>query len=232
MRHGDHMHHMRVSGASVRGGRPTNQDSFYAADPLIVVADGVGGAPAGEVASRLAVDAFVSAGLDIDPAEAARQANAAVRARAAADPDTRGMATTLEAAVLRHGQVIGVHVGDSVTFVEGHRITRPHNLAAELVAGGHLTPEEAAKHPNRAALVRAVGLDDDVAPETWSRPAVIGERYLLCSDGLTDALGDSLIGLLSDLRAQDPTTCTSTLIRLATEAGAHDNVTVITADIM
>lgn len=223
---------MRVAGASVVGGRANNQDSFHADGPLLVVADGVGGAPAGEVASRIAVDTVVAAGPLVDPATAARLANKAVRARAAEDSRTTGMATTLEIVVLSDDHVRGAHVGDSVTFVESERITWPHSLAAELLAAGHLTPEQAERHPKGAALVRAVGLDTDVEPETWSRPAVLGERYVLCTDGLTDALGEDLGPILAELRATDPRTCTSTLVKLACDAGAHDNVTVVVADIV
>ncbi|HVK25774.1 MAG TPA: PP2C family serine/threonine-protein phosphatase [Actinokineospora sp.] len=222
-----------AAGLTHIGGRTGNEDAFHADDRLIAVADGVGGAPAGEVASRLAVDTV--AGLaDTDPLDAVRQANAAVRSHP--DPDTAGMASTLVFAALWHGEsgwvVRGAHVGDSLTFVNGVRTTRGHTLAAELVAAGHLTPEEAVRHPHRAALVRAIGLDTGIEPDLWSRPAVAGDRYILSSDGLTDALGDTVEDRLAELAAVSPAECASTLVQLALAADARDNVTVVVADVL
>ncbi|MGX7825123.1 PP2C family protein-serine/threonine phosphatase [Actinokineospora sp. 24-640] len=228
---------LSVAGISALGGRETNQDSWYASDRLITVADGVGGAPAGDVASRLTVESVAAAGPDMAPEEAAARANAAVRAYAATDPATEGMATTLAVAVLSaDGWVRGAHVGDSVTLVQTDRVeilSSPHTLGAELVAAGHLTAEEGARHPNRRALVRAVGMDSTVRPDVWARPAVAGERYLLCSDGLTDALDEAdLLSALSTLRSADPHQCVETLVRLACEAGARDNVTAVVGDVV
>jgi serine/threonine protein phosphatase PrpC len=228
---------LSVAGCSALGGRETNQDSWYADDRLITVADGVGGAPAGEVASRLAVESTAASGPDMPPGETANRANAAVRAYASTDPATHGMATTLVLAVLcGDGTVRGAHVGDSVTLVQTDRVEflgSPHTLGAELVAAGHLTAEEGARHPNRRALVRAVGMDTTVQADTWERPAVVGERYLLCSDGLTDALDDDeFLAALAGLRAADPRQCVETLVRLACEAGARDNVTAVVGDVV
>ncbi|WP_436493995.1 PP2C family protein-serine/threonine phosphatase [Actinokineospora sp. HUAS TT18] len=222
---------MRFSAAGLThvGGRSSNEDAFHASDQLIAVADGVGGAPAGEVASQLAVDAVASS--TGDPLEAVRAANSAVRDHP--DPDTSGMASTLEFAALWDGETVrGAHVGDSVTFVNGVRTTFGHTLGAELVSAGHLTPEEAVRHPQRAALVRAVGLDEEIEPDVWSRPAVVGDRYVVCSDGLTDALGDSVTDRLTELAATSPAECASALVRLALDAHAHDNVTVVVADVV
>ncbi|GGS12867.1 hypothetical protein GCM10010171_00710 [Actinokineospora fastidiosa] len=226
-----------VAGCSALGGRDTNQDSWHAGERLIAVADGVGGAPAGEVASRLAMESVVAAGPDMPPEEAAVRANAAVRAYAETDPATHGMATTLVIAALgADGWVRGAYVGDSVTLVQTDRVellSSPHTLGAELVAAGHLTAEEGARHPNRNALVRAVGMEPTLQPDTWSRPAVVGERYLLCSDGLTDALDDAdFLAALTGLRAADPRQCVETLVRLACEAGARDNVTAVVGDVV
>ncbi|MGW5054210.1 PP2C family protein-serine/threonine phosphatase [Actinokineospora sp. NPDC004072] len=225
-----------VAGCSALGGRDTNQDSWHAGERLIAVADGVGGAPAGEVASRLAMESVVAAGPDMAPAEAAVRANAAVRAYAETDPATHGMATTLVIAALgADGWVRGAHVGDSVTLVQTDRVeflASPHTLGAELVAAGHLTAEEGARHPNRNALVRAVGMESTLQPDTWSRRAVPGERYLLCSDGLTDALPPpDFLAALAGLRAADPRQCVETLVRLACDAGARDNVTAVVGDV-
>lgn len=228
---------LSVAGCSALGGRETNQDSWFAGERLIAVADGVGGAPAGDVASRLAVESVAAAGPDMAPEEAAVRANLAVRAYAETDPATHGMATTLVVAALGlDGVVRGVHVGDSVTLVQTDRVeflSTPHTLGAELVAAGHLTEEEGARHPNRRALVRAVGMDPALHPDTWRRPAVVGERYLLCSDGLTDALPEpDLLAALAGLRAADSRQCVETLVRLACDAGARDNVTAVVGDVV
>ncbi|MGQ0837639.1 PP2C family protein-serine/threonine phosphatase [Actinokineospora sp.] len=227
---------LSVAGVSVVGGREINEDAWHADTRLVVVADGVGGSPAGEVASRLAVDTVAAAPVSTDPVVAAWHANSAVRARSTADPDTAGMATTLEIAVLLRRDdgwwLRGAHVGDSVAFGPGGRLTEPHTLAAELVAAGHLTETQAARHPNRTALVRAVGMEAAVRPDAWERPAVPGERYLLCSDGLTDALGEAeVLSRLADLTGADPAACAHTLVRLACAAGARDNVTAVVADV-
>ncbi|CRK61765.1 Serine/threonine phosphatase PPP [Alloactinosynnema sp. L-07] len=222
-----------AAGLTHIGGRAGNEDAFHAGGRLIAVADGVGGAPAGEVASRLAVDTIASL-IDADPLDAVRQANAAVRSHP--DPDTAGMASTLAFAALWPGPsgwvVRGAHVGDSITFVNGVRTTQGHTLAAELVAAGHLTPEEATRHPHRAALVRAVGLDGEIEPDLWTRPATIGDRYVLSSDGLTDALGDTVEDRLAELAAVSPKDCAAALVRLALAADARDNVTVVVADVI
>lgn len=228
---------LSVAGCSALGGRETNQDSWYAGERLLVVADGVGGAPAGEVASRLAVESVAAAGPDMAPAEAALRANAAVLAYAQTDPATHGMATTLVIAALgRDGQMRGAYAGDSVMLVQTDRIeclSTPHTLGAELVAAGHLTAEEGARHPNRRALVRAVGMEPVLRPDTWTRTAILGERYLLCSDGLTDALDEqALHAALAGLRAADPRQCVETLVRLACDAGARDNVTAVVGDVV
>ncbi|GAA4425419.1 PP2C family protein-serine/threonine phosphatase [Actinokineospora soli] len=228
---------LSVAGCSALGGRETNQDSWFAGERLIAVADGVGGAPAGEVASRLAVESVAAAGPDTAPWEAAVRANAAVRAYAETDPATHGMATTLVIAALGpDGRMHGAFAGDSVMLVQTDQVellSTPHTLGAELVAAGHLTAEEGARHPNRRALVRAVGMEAVLRPGHWTRPAVVGERYLLCSDGLTDALDEqALLAALTGLRAADPRQCVETLVRLACEAGARDNVTAVVGDVV
>ncbi|PWW56206.1 PP2C family protein-serine/threonine phosphatase [Actinokineospora spheciospongiae] len=221
------------------GGRETNQDSAHADPRLLVVADGVGGAPAGEVASAVAVRAVVEAGPDTDPALLAERANSAVVAHAEADPATAGMATTVDIAALVPGpagwEVRGAHVGDSFTLVQTDRVTRlgrAHTLAEELVAGGHITPEEGARHPNRSALMRAVGMGPTVEPELWSHPAAPGTRYLLSSDGLFDALGmEAVVTLLDSLRPSPPADVARMLVESACAAGARDNVTVVVAEV-
>ncbi|MBM7772117.1 protein phosphatase [Actinokineospora baliensis] len=220
------------------GGRPTNQDAAHAAERLLAVADGVGGAPAGEVASALTIATVVDQRGDA-PESMVELANAAVLAHSAVDPSTAGMGTTLDLAVLVRSKgrwlVRGAHIGDSVTVVQsdaGTRVlTTGHTLANELIAAGHLTEEEGARHPNRAALVRAVGLEPDIRPDLWELPATRGDRYLLCTDGLTNTLGDALWPLLDSLRTAPPETCVDELLRAATAAGPRDNVTAVVGDV-
>ncbi|GLZ40523.1 protein phosphatase 2C domain-containing protein [Actinokineospora sp. NBRC 105648] len=230
---------MKFSAANVSalGGRTTNQDASHAGGRLLVVADGVGGAPAGEVASALAVQAVVEHGGEA-PGTAASLANAAVRAHGREHPATAGMGSTLDVAAMvrREGRwlVRGAHVGDSVVLVVAtdiHPLTRAHTLADELVAAGHLTPEEGARHPQRSALMRAIGMEDQVRPDLWERSAIPGERYLLCSDGLPNALGKGLHDLLFSLRKATAAECANELVRAAVEAGARDNVTAVVGDV-
>ncbi|MCP2273408.1 PP2C family protein-serine/threonine phosphatase [Actinokineospora diospyrosa] len=223
---------------TVLGGRPTNEDAAHAAEHLLAVADGVGGAPAGEVASALAIATVVDRRGD-SPESMVELANTALLAHSVDDPTTTGMGTTLDLAVLVRSQgrwlVRGAHIGDSVTVVQsdtGTRVlTNSHTLANELIAAGHLTEAEGARHPNRSALVRAVGLEPTIRPDLWELPAARGDRYLLCTDGLTNTLGDTLWPLLASLRTESPTTCVEALVRAASEAGPRDNVTAVVGDV-
>ncbi|SES43922.1 PP2C family protein-serine/threonine phosphatase [Actinokineospora terrae] len=220
------------------GGRPTNQDAAHAAQRLLAVADGVGGAPAGEVASALTIRTLVERHGD-SPEGMVEVANAAVLAHGEADPATTGMGTTLDLAVLVRAAgrwvVRGAHVGDSVTVVQGGSgvrvLTRSHTLANDLVDGGHLSEEEAARHPQRSALVRAVGLEQDIRPDLWELPATKGDRYLLCTDGLTNTLGDDLWPLLQSLRGESAEVCVNELVRAACQVGPRDNVTAVVGDV-
>ncbi|WP_051386487.1 PP2C family protein-serine/threonine phosphatase [Actinokineospora inagensis] len=223
--------------ATALGGRETNQDACHSGDRLLAVADGVGGAPAGDVAAGLAIQTAVERPGDT-PESIVSAANAAVRARGDADPNTTGMGTTFDVVVIaRSGGrwvVRGAHVGDSVTLVhtDGIRVlTKSHTLANELIAAGHLTEEEGERHPQKSALVRAVGLEPTIRPDLWELPAHRGDRYILCSDGLTNTLGDGLWPLLVALRGETPAVCANELVRAACQAGPRDNVTAVVGDV-
>lgn len=220
--------------------REINQDSASAAPHLFVVADGMGGHRGGEVASAVAVEAMARNVVDVTTIDGlidgVRQANAEVIERAAADPDLAGMGTTLCVVGLleadwRGGTRLGlVNVGDSriYRFADDQleQLSDDHSLVASLVREGHLTAEEAARHPQRNVVTRALGITDDVEIDYWELPARRGEQFLLCSDGLVDEVNDNQIAA-AFRRLVDPGEVVDELVRLANEAGARDNVTVL-----
>src|SRR5436309_1015522 len=174
--------------------RRENEDSAYAAAPLFVVADGMGGAQAGEVASQLAIESFEH-GLDGTGspeerlAHKVREANRQIYERSRTESGQEGMGTTLTAAYLDDAQLAIAHVGDSRAYLfrdgELTRLTRDHSLVDELVRQGKLTEAEAAEHPQRSIITRALGPEPDVTPDTFTYPVRSGDVLLLCSDGLT-----------------------------------------------
>jgi PPM family protein phosphatase len=215
--------------------RRANEDSMLARSPLFVVADGMGGARAGEVASRLAVESF-QYGLQ-DPIDAegslaahARAANVRIHERSQADAEHAGMGTTLTAVYVGEEEVAIAHVGDSRAYClrdgELLRLTDDHSLVDELIRQGKLTPEEAVEHPQRSVITRALGPEADVEIDTRSYRARHGDVYLLCSDGLTTMVPDSLIAAI--MLAHGPLRDTGeALIGAANEAGGRDNITVV-----
>jgi PPM family protein phosphatase len=217
--------------------RATNEDSHLERAPVFVVADGMGGAQAGEVASQLAVTQFTGElpGEDGDGAErrlalAVRQANAEIHALSERDVRRAGMGTTLTAAYVGRGEVSFAHVGDSRAYRVRHgeleRITEDHSLVEELLRQGRLTEEEAEEHPQRSIITRALGPEPDVEVDTVTVAAEDGDVYLLCSDGLTSMLGESTIAeILRD--APDITVAAEQLVAAALDAGGRDNVTVV-----
>jgi protein phosphatase len=218
-------------------GRPANEDNYLAPPDgrLFAVADGMGGHRAGEVASATAIDALQAAfarGAPLD--EAVGEANAAVFEKASANLDMRGMGTTLTAAALLDRDVLLLgHVGDSRAYLwrDGDviQITEDHSLVEQLVREGRLRPEEAAVHPQKAIITRALGIDPEVEVDTYPVKLRPGDRVLLCSDGLTNMVADSAIaGVLR--RQRDPQLAAETLVDLANEAGGDDNITVVVID--
>jgi PPM family protein phosphatase len=235
---------MRLSsfaGTDVGRARSGNEDSYFCGRTVLAVADGLGGHQGGEVASAAAAEPL--AALDgrefADPAEAAealtaaiREANAAILDRAAGDPGLWGMGTTVTAAALageRHLQL--AHVGDSRAYLlrDGslEQLTTDHTVVAELVRRGRLTPAQAAIHPERSILTRAVGLDPRVPVDTPD-PLELqdGDQVLLCSDGLTEPVDDDQIAQLLSAEPDGNTACQA-LIDAANAAGGPDNITVV-----
>ena len=215
--------------------RRANEDSLLARAPLFVVADGMGGAQAGEVASRIAVEAFQDGLQDASAPEAAlaeltRQANSRIHELSHSHAEQAGMGTTLTAVYVGERDVSIAHVGDSraYRFRDGEltRLTDDHSLVDELLRQGRLTPEEAVEHPQRSVITRALGPEGAVEVDTRSYSARGGDIYLLCSDGLTTMLPEDRLAEL--LAAHDTLRDRGeALIAAANEAGGRDNITVV-----
>ncbi len=215
--------------------RRANEDSFLARAPLFVVADGMGGAQAGEVASRIAVESF-QLGLEnaSDPelalADLALAANSRIHELSHANAEQAGMGTTLTAVYVGEQDVAIAHVGDSRAYClrEGQllRLTDDHSLVDELMRQGRLTPEEAVEHPQRSVITRALGPEGTVEVDTRSFVARAGDVYLLCSDGLTTMLSEQQIAaaLIANPRLRE---AGEALIAAANDAGGRDNITVV-----
>jgi serine/threonine protein phosphatase PrpC len=220
--------------------RSINEDSVYAGPRLLAVADGMGGHAAGEVASKIVIAAL--APLDDDEPgedllgqlrEAVHAGNGAISELIAGDPDLDGMGTTLTA-VLFSGSRLGlVNVGDSRTYLSRdgnlHQITHDDTFIQSLIDEGRITEEEAANHPQRSLLLRAL-TGHEVEPTLTVREARPGDRYLLCSDGLSSFVSHET--LTEAIRIPDPQACADRMIELALKAGGADNVTVIIADVV
>lgn len=217
--------------------RRANEDACFARSPVFVVADGMGGAQAGEVASRLAIEAFES-GLDEDGHKSAeavlseriRLANERIHKVAQADRARQGMGTTITAAVVGENDVAVAHVGDSRAYRlrdnTFERLTDDHSLVEELRRQGKLTAEEATHHPQRSIITRALGPEPSVEVDSATWPAKPGDVFLLCSDGLTSMVEDGQVAAL--LReASSMEQAARTLVAAANEAGGRDNITVV-----
>ncbi len=215
--------------------RRANEDSLLARSPLFVVADGMGGAQAGEVASRLAVDVFEEGlGDTTEPenrlAERAGAANSRIHELSHSNAEHAGMGTTLTAAYVAPEEIAIAHVGDSRAYRlragELVRLTDDHSLVDELMRQGKITPEEALDHPQRSVITRALGPEPSVEVDTRSYLARAGDVYLLCSDGLTTMLPEERVAELmrSHSRLRD---AGEALIAAANEAGGRDNITVV-----
>ncbi len=221
--------------------REKNEDDLLIVeDALFVVADGMGGHIAGEVASREAVeamrDAYEAPGSTDDLREAVRLANGAVWRRGADDPSYRGMGTTVTAvAVIDDDKLAVANVGDSRTYLlrdeELMQLTEDHSFVQEAVRSGQLTRAQAESHPRRSQLTRALGVGDDVDVDVNVIEPLTGDRLLLCSDGLWDEVGDELITMVLSGR-KDPEEAASELVRWAKDAGGRDNITVIVVDVV
>jgi len=217
--------------------RTTNEDAHLARTPVFVIADGMGGAQAGEVASQLAITHFVDGlpGEETDASEqrlarAVQDANAEIHALSESDARRAGMGTTLTAAYVGPREIAFAHVGDSRAYLlrngELERITEDHSLVEELLRQGRLTEEEAEEHPQRSIITRALGPEPHVDVDTFTRTAVAGDVYLICSDGLTSMVSEATVGeIMRD--AADIGAAAERLVAAALEAGGRDNVTVV-----
>ena len=208
---------------------------------LAVVADGVGGAPAGQIASHLAVqqieDYVTTREHGAAPLstlhDAVTLANDAINKRARQDRSARGMATTVVACLLTKERVFVAHVGDSraylITPTEITRLTKDHSLVAELLSSGSITPEEARDYPYRHVITRALGIAVRTHVELGSFSWARGRHLLLCTDGLTEAVEDQIIHTVVTNKAQDLQRKCARLVELANAEGGLDNVTVVLA---
>ena len=227
--------------------RRMNQDHLLVAEPLFAVADGMGGHAAGEIASETALEALLGAiGVDQserawtpdDVADAVRAANRAVWDEAQANPDFKGMGTTLTAlALVRDGgadRLAVANVGDSRTYRlrEGRleQLTVDHNLVSELVAEGQIGADEAKTHPQRHVLTRALGVYPEVEVDVLLADPHVGDRFILCSDGLSQEVPDSQIESVVR-RLISPNDVAHELVSLARLHGGSDNITVVVVDV-
>jgi serine/threonine protein phosphatase PrpC len=215
--------------------RSANEDSLVVQPPLFAVADGMGGAKAGEVASAVAVQAVESARDSDEPAEAqlteiVRAANRRIYDLAVADESRRGMGTTLTLAKVHGDEVSLAHVGDSRAYRvrdgELSQLTRDHSLVAELERSGQITAEAAEHHPQRSIITRALGPEPDVEVDTYTLAGRAGDLFLICSDGLTSMISDDEIGsIVRSAGTLDE--AADALVRAANQSGGKDNITVI-----
>lgn len=233
-----------VAGSATDPGtvRDTNQDALLISSPLFAVADGIGSSPAGETASRLALETletqFASRPTAAGLAEATRAASRAIWDKAESDPALAGMATTLTAlAVLtsgEHAQLAVASVGDSRAYLLAggrlRQLTHDHSVVQALIDAGELTQDEARTHPRRSLLTRALGIAPDVDPDIHLPAATGTARLLLCTDGLTAHAEDPHIAEVLASTA-DPGQAAARLIELANRIGGSDNTAVIVIDV-
>lgn len=234
------MRELRSAAVTDRGrARRRNEDAYHLGESVFAVADGMGGHLAGDVASATALlpvqaldgrvfqDAATAQAAMLD---AVLAANAAVVRKAADEPDLRGMGTTLTAAIVEGRRLHVAHVGDSRAYLirDGDltQLTRDHTLVAHLIEEGQITEEEAAHHPHRSIITRAIGVDVDLDVDTLTIELQDGDQVLLCSDGLTGPLSDTTIEEIVGPEA-DIDEAARSLVDAANEAGGPDNITVV-----
>jgi serine/threonine protein phosphatase PrpC len=221
--------------------RHHNEDSYVFQPPLFAIADGMGGARAGEVASALAAGALnestVNGGGQQLVVQLIQEANRRVHQRASTDAETSGMGTTMTVALVEaDGTVTLGHVGDSRAYLlrddRLEQLTDDHSLVAELVRRGELSAEAAEVHPQRSVITRALGTDPNVDVDAFAVDAEAGDLYLICSDGLSDMVdGAEIEAILRDHRT-DLEAAARALIHAANRAGGDDNITTILFDLV
>lgn len=240
---------MKVAwGASSHVGmvRQQNEDAYIAQNTVFAVADGMGGHNAGEVASSLAIAGLRDAALaNFTSAEALvaaiNAANATIHQASGGPSEQRGMGTTLAALAplaateSEPQRVVVANVGDSRAYLwrsdELKQVSADHSYVQELLSEGLITADEARVHPRRNIVTRALGIEGDVTADSWVLPMIVGDRYILCSDGLVDEVDDERIAAL--LRTTtDPQVVAERLVQMANDNGGRDNVTVVVVDII
>ena len=216
--------------------RRRNEDQYVCVPPLFAVADGMGGAQAGEVASGLAAAVLNEARRATSGARSAspaliQEANRRVFQRSSEDESTSGMGTTMTVALVDGDTIAFGHVGDSRAYrVRGgvlEQLTDDHSLVGELVRSGRLSPEEAESHPQRSVITRALGTEPDVDVDTFTIEAEPDDLYLLCSDGLTDMVSPRELQSLLVAHAADLDATARALVDAANAGGGEDNITVV-----
>jgi serine/threonine protein phosphatase PrpC len=219
--------------------RRHNEDAYVIEPPLFAIADGMGGAQAGEVASRLATAALKEAGANGGGeqriADLIQEANRRVYDRSSSDPNTSGMGTTITVALVEEDRVSFGHVGDSRAYLirnaRMEQLTEDHSLVNELLKTGKLSREEAETHPQRSVITRALGTDPDVDVDTFSVQAETGDLFLLCSDGLTDMVPEDSILEVVERHREDIDGALRALVKAANRGGGQDNITVVAFEI-
>jgi protein phosphatase len=221
--------------------RRQNEDAFVLRPPLFAIADGMGGARAGEIASALAAGALNEANTAVGGEERVKQlvqeANRRVHERASNDPSTSGMGTTMTVAVVEpNGEITFGHVGDSRAYVlrDDHleQLTDDHSLVAELVRRGELSERDAEVHPQRSVITRALGTDPDVDVDAFTIRPQAGDVYLLCSDGLSDMVASTEIEEVMRTHREDLEQSARALVRAANRGGGDDNITAVLFEIV
>ena len=221
--------------------RVNNEDSYVCELPLFAIADGVGGAQAGEVASRLAAAALSERPPDAQGEDTLvtliGEANRRIYERALGDPEVAGMGTTITALLVDEsaGTIAIGHVGDSRAYLfrvgELSQLTDDHSLVGELVRAGRLSPENAEQHPHRSVITRAVGTEATVEVDVETIRPQPGDLYILCSDGLTDMVPDAPIARVVADAGAEPEAIARELVAAANRAGGIDNITVVAFEI-
>ena len=233
----------RAAGVTDTGRRRLrNEDAFICEPPLFAVADGMGGARAGEVAAGLAAAALEEAGSETRGVEGVAalivEANKRIFERSLNDPRTAGMGTTVTAALVdaASGAVAIGHVGDSRAYLLRtgtlEQLTTDHSLVAELVESGVLTPEEAERHPQRSAITRALGTEPTVEVDAFTVQAEAGDLFLVCSDGLSVMISDDAVSSAIETADRDPERAADALVAAANARGGEDNITVVLFEIV
>ncbi|MEA5359399.1 protein phosphatase 2C domain-containing protein [Amycolatopsis sp., V23-08] len=235
-----------AAGSDVGRRRRINEDSLYASARLLAVADGIGGQPHGEVASATAVDVLRELDVDLRRVDlttidltatlagVVKSIGERLTEVAAQEPTTEGMGTTLTTLLFDGVTFAAAHVGDSRGYLlrDGglRRLTRDHTLVQALVEDGRVAAEDAASHPRRSLLMRALQTTGSSDPDIWTFKAKPGDRYLLCSDGLSGPVTEQTLRDTLE-SGTDPAELVPELIRLANEGGGPDNITCVIADV-